>query len=214
MPRLAASRCCCARRSGAAAPGCALRSCCSPTTVAIGQREPPAVCGCIQLFVVVGFPGHDGLFVEIERRRRRGGLPLQAGGVPGIVRSRLAVAHRPQEINHGQQISHAEHGCAGGREHVQHLKFGHVAVIVVAARHAHVAEQELREEREIEADEDDQRGQARPAFGIQPAGNFRPPEMHAAEIAHDRASHHDVVEVGDHEISVGDVDVDAERGQE
>ena len=89
-----------------------------------------------------------------------------------------------------------------------------MAVIVITPRHAHVAEQELREECEIEADENDQRGQARPAFGIEPSGNFRPPEMHSAEIAHDRASDHDVVEVGDDEIGVGDVDVDAESGQE
>ena len=37
--------------------------------------------------------------------------------------------------------------------------------------------------------------------------------MHAAQISHDRAADHDVVEVGDDEISVGDVHVDAERGQ-
>ena len=38
--------------------------------------------------------------------------------------------------------------------------------------------------------------------------------MDAAEVGHDRAADHDVVEVGDDEIGVGDVDVDAERGEE
>ena len=34
--------------------------------------------------------------------------------------------------------------------------------------------------------------------------------MHAAEVSHDHAADHDVVEVGDYEISVGDVYVDAQ----
>jgi len=48
----------------------------------------------------------------------------------------------------------------------------HVAVIVIAARHAHVAEDELREEGEIESDEYDERGQACPTLGIEASGNF------------------------------------------
>ena len=53
-----------------------------------------------------------------------------------------------------------------------------------------------------------------PAFRIHAPGNLRPPEMHAAEVGHQRAAHHDVVEVGDDEVGVGDVDVDAEARQE
>src|ERR1700733_11585267 len=85
-----------------------------------------------------------------------------------------------------------------------------MAVIVIAARHAHVSKNELRKECQVEADEHNQGGQARPTFGIEAARNFRPPEMHAAQVAHDGTTHHDVVEVGDHEISIGDVDVDTE----
>ena len=77
-----------------------------------------------------------------------------------------------------------------------------------------VAEDELREECEVESDEDDQRCEACPAFRIQASGNFRPPEVEAAEISHERAADHDVVEVGDDEVGVGDVDIDAESGQE
>src|SRR6266496_6619303 len=43
-----------------------------------------------QLVVVIGFPGHDRLLVEVEGRRRRVGLPLQARGVPWVRRRRLA----------------------------------------------------------------------------------------------------------------------------
>jgi len=60
----------------------------------------------------------------------------------------------------------------------QDLELRHVAVIVIAARHAHVAEDELREEGEIESDEYDERGQACPTLGIEASGNFGPPEMH------------------------------------
>ncbi len=87
-------------------------------------------------------------------------------------------------------------------------------ILPVAARHSQVAQNELREERQVESDEHDQRGQTAQPFGIHAAGNLRPPEMHAAQIAHDRAAHHDVVEVGDHEIGVGDVHVDAQRTPE
>ena len=47
-------------------------------------------------------------------------------------------------------------------------------------------------------------------FGIHASGNLRPPEMHAAEVSHHRAADHDVVEVGDDEVGVGDVHVDAQ----
>src|ERR1700674_808039 len=66
------------------------------------------------LVVVIGFPGHDRLLVEVEGRGRRVGLPLQAGGVPWVRRGRLAVAHGPHEVDHGQQIADGENGRARG----------------------------------------------------------------------------------------------------
>jgi hypothetical protein len=80
--------------------------------------------------------------------------------------------------------------------------------LVVAARHAEVAEDELREERQVKSNKNDESGEPGPAFRIQLAGNFRPPEMHAAQISHQRAADHDVVKVRDHKISVVDVNVD------
>src|ERR1700745_3269926 len=52
------------------------------------------------LVVVIGFPGHDRLLVEVEGRGRRRGLPLQARGVPWIGRSWFAVPHGPHEVDH------------------------------------------------------------------------------------------------------------------
>src|SRR6266852_6071791 len=69
--------------------------------------------------------------VEVEGRGRRVGLPLQACGVPWVRRGRLAVAHGPHEVDHGQQIADGENGRARGREHVQDLEFGRVRIVPV-----------------------------------------------------------------------------------
>ena len=57
-------------------------------------------------------------------------------------------------------------------------------------------------------------GDAREELGVHPARHLRPPEVQAAQVAHDRAADHDVVEVRDHEVGVVQVDVEAERRQE
>ena len=51
-------------------------------------------------------------------------------------------------------------------------------------------------------------------FVVEAAADLRPPVVQAAEISHDRAADHDVVEVRDDEVGVGDVDVQADRGEE
>src|ERR1035441_2864005 len=137
---------------------------------------------------------------------------VEAGRGPRIVGRGLAVAHRPQEVEHGKQITNAEYRGASGREYVQHLEL--LRVLEVAARHAEVAEDELGEEGEIEAQENDQGCQTRQAFGIHPAGNFRPPEVQTAQITHERAPDHDVVKVCDHKIGIGDVNIDPQCGEE
>src|SRR5215468_63752 len=89
MPRLAAFLCCSSvakwcRRAGF--------SWASASTVAGGRvcnRDPLSV--LIDCVVVVGFPGHDGLLLEVVRRRRRRNRPLQPGSVPWIVGCGLAV---------------------------------------------------------------------------------------------------------------------------
>ena len=76
------------------------------------------------------------------------------------------------------------------------------------------AHQELWEERQVEADEDDDRGDAPQKVRVHPARHFRPPEMHRAQIAHEGPADHDEVEMGDDEVGVRDVHVDAERRDE
>src|SRR5215831_6871097 len=126
----------------------------------------------VDLLVVIGFPGHDRFFLEIESCRWRLRLPLESGCVPRIVGCRLAVAHRPEEINHGEQIADAEDRSARGREDVENLELGHVTIVGVTARHAEIPEDELGEEGQVEPDKYDQRCEAGPAFGIEFAGYF------------------------------------------
>ena len=78
---------------------------------------------------------------------------------------------------------------------------------MVAPRHPQISENELRQERQIEADEDEERAEPGPPLWIHPAGDLRPPVVKRSEVSHHRAAHHDVVEVGDDEVGVRDVDV-------
>src|SRR6202041_2527183 len=162
--------------------------------------------------VVVSVFSHYWNLLEIFRGRRRGRLPFETFRAPGIRSGNRAVANGPEQIDQRDQIADAENGSAGGRHHVEHLKFS--GVDGVAARHAQVAENELREEREVEADENYQRGETRPAVRIHASRNFRPPEMNAAQISHYGAADHDVVKVRDDEISPVEVHVCRERRQE
>ena len=73
---------------------------------------------------------------------------------------------------------------------------------MVATRHTEVAQNELRKEGQMEANEYHQSREAGPSFRIEPPGDFRPPEMNASQVGHDRAAHHNIVKVSDNEISV------------
>src|SRR5882757_8204271 len=130
---------------------------------------------------IVRLPIHNGSFVEIFSERRRSSLPCEAGCGPGIRSGNLAIAHRPREIDHRQEIAKRKNRGARGGHDVQDLKFGRV--IVIAARHAEPAKNELREECEIEAHEENDRGGTRKKFRIEAAGNLRPPEVQTGEPA-------------------------------
>src|ERR1039458_7217758 len=160
--------------------------------------------------VIVDFVSHDGCYVEIMHWRRRGGLPLQAGCAPRIGAGHFAIAQRPDEIDHGHQVPDGQHGCAGGGKHVQHLKL--VGVDMIAPRHPQISQNELREKRQVESQEDDERGELGPTLRIHAAGDLGPPVMQAAEVGHDGAAHHDVVEMRHHKVSVGNMHVEPQGG--
>src|SRR5258708_3254664 len=150
--------------------------------------------------------------MEIFGWRRRVGCPLEAGGRPGVLSGNFALVVGQGEVNHVQQGAERENRGARMGEHVEHLKFGRIAVI--AARHTEIAKNELREEGQVEAYEQGDRGDARQNFRIELAGNLGPPEVNAADVTHNSAADHDVVEVCNDEVGVVDVNVQAQGGEE
>src|SRR6267142_3244992 len=164
------------------------------------------------VIVVVRLPGDLGRDIEIFSARRRGRLPFEASAGPGIRAGYFTVAHGPSEINHRQQVAQREDGCSRRRHNIEHLKFRRVAGI--APGHAQVTKNELREKREIEAQEKSDGRNAGQKFRIQLAGDLGPPVVQSADVTHHRAANHDVVKVGDDEISVVEMNVQAETREE
>src|SRR5712672_2154024 len=164
------------------------------------------------VIVVVRLPSDFGRDVEIFSDRRRGRLPFEASAGPRIGAGYFTVAHGPSEINHRQQVAQRQDGSSGSGHYIEHLKFRRVAG--VAPGHAQITKNKLREKREIEAQEKSNRSDASQKFRIQLAGNLGPPVVQTADVTHHRSANHDVVEVGDDEISVVKMNVQAETGEE
>src|SRR5258708_25519883 len=104
------------------------------------------------ILVVVRLPGDFWRDIEILGKRRRGGLPFETSGWPWVGPGNFSVTHRPGQVNHRKQVAQRENGRSSGGHHIEHLIFRRIAGI--PARHAEVAENELREEREIESDKE------------------------------------------------------------
>src|SRR5437879_2804018 len=92
---------------------------------------------------------------EIVRRRRRARQPFETARAPRIGARTRATEDRPAEIAERQQVAYGEHRRARGGEDVEERELRRV--FVVAPRHAEPAEQVLREEGEVEAEEDGER---------------------------------------------------------
>src|SRR5207248_11577621 len=81
-----------------------------------------------------------------------------------------------------------------------------------AARNSKRTKEKLREESQVETEEDNYRRKLGPRFGVHAPGHLGPIVMHAAEISHDGSTHHNVMEMRDHEVSVSNMDVDTQCG--
>src|ERR687887_2791804 len=108
--------------------------------------------------VVIGGPRDAGLMLEVVLRRRRARLPFKAARAPRIRARARAKEERPPEVAKRQQVAQREHGGAGRGEEVEQreLRRG----FVIAPRHSEPAEEGLREERQVEAEEDGERRDA------------------------------------------------------
>src|SRR5678809_1760546 len=124
--------------------------CCSPGWCAARVGLLSLNGDLLELVVVVGFPGDGRNLVKVRSGRWRSRHPFQASGTPWVIICNLPVAHRPQEIHHREQGADRQDRCARSGEHVEHLEFWRI--LPIAPWHAHVAQDELREEGEIEPD--------------------------------------------------------------
>ena len=73
--------------------------------------------------------------------------------------------------------------------------------------HAARAEEELGEEGDVEADEDEHAPDDAPLVAVHAPEHLGPPVVDAADEGDEGGAHHDVVEVGDHEVGVVEVHV-------
>ena len=156
---------------------------------------------------------HERRVVEVVVvRRARGVGPLERSAAPRVAGGlgRL-LAQRQQAVDEHHQQPDAEHVAADRRHLVQRLQPRHVRVVVVAARHPLAPHHELDEERQVEADEHQQRRDLAERLVVELARHLRPPVVDAAEERDHGAPHHHVVEVGDDEVRVVQMDVDRER---
>src|SRR5208282_454760 len=117
--------------------------------------------------------------IKIFSRRRRGGGPLKTCRGPWIRACDFAVAHRPREINHRQEITQRQNGSSRGGHYVEHLELR--GIVVIAPRHAEIAKNELRKESQVKAEEQEHRGDARQKLWVKFSGDLWPPEMQTAD---------------------------------
>src|SRR3954470_7335803 len=119
--------------------------------------------------VFVRSPRDDWRLGKIPCRWRRRGRPLQASSAPRIVARDAAIAERPYQVRHRNQVADAEDRGACRRKHVQRLELRRVCV--VPARHTQVAEDELREERQIEPEKYDSGANLGEEFVVEPSAD-------------------------------------------
>src|SRR3984893_11055001 len=156
-------------------------------------------------------PGQLG---EVVPRRRATGGPLQRVAVPPRVvdSDHFAVAPALEDVPDERNHRRAKDECADRGDHVVHLESVGRQVIRVAARHPAVAQPVLNQERGVKTDERQPEMQLAQPLVEQPSGHLRRPEVGTGEGGeHDGPEQH-VVEVRDHEIAVGDVEVDRRAG--
>src|ERR1700683_170936 len=162
----------------------------------------------IEILVVVGLTRHDGNLGEIVLGWRRGRLPFETGGAPGVWWGFRSPNQRIQKVGGRQKVTEGQDTRSECRADVEEMKL--LGIKGVSSRHAHVAEKKLGKEGQIEADENDDRCETRRHFRVEPAGHLGPPVMQRSEIAHDHSADHDVMEMGDDEIGVVKMNVHGE----
>src|SRR6478609_3294698 len=175
----------------------------------------------LQHFGVVQFEGGSfgadpGQRLEVVPGWWAAGGPFQGVAVPpGVVGGGdFAVPQGPDDVPQERQQGGAEQERADGGDGVVEGESVGGQVVGVAAGHADDAEPVLDQEGDVESDEGGPEVQLAESFVEEPAGHFREPEIDPGEGGEHDGAEQDVVEVGDHEVGVGDVKVQGGGGED
>ena len=153
--------------------------------------------------------------VEVVPRRRAAGGPLErAAPAPRVVDLDQRALGGDVDVVEERQRRRTEQERAHRRDLVERGEAVGRQVVGVAARHALDTQPVLDEEGGVEADEQDPEVELAEALVEHPAGHLRPPEVEAGEHREHHGAEDDVVEVRDHEVGVGDVEVERRAGQD
>src|SRR3954447_20623885 len=93
--------------------------------------------------------------VEVPGGRRRRRVPLERVGQPGVVGGARAGACGLDDVDEEQQQADRHHAGSDRGDEVVRLHEAMIVIREVPARHSHQTQQVLREEGEVEADEDE-----------------------------------------------------------
>ncbi|MBG9885479.1 hypothetical protein ABE10_02525, partial [Bacillus toyonensis] len=146
---------------------------------------------------------------EVVTRRRAGGRPLERSAVaPWIVDRDLGrLPCRDPHVEEERQHRRAENDGADRRDLVLPCPVVVPRVVGVTTRHAVHAQPMLDEEGHMEADEQHPEVDVAQAFVEHASGPLRPPEVEAREHREHHGAEHHIVEVGHHEVGVGQEEV-------
>src|SRR5687767_14307614 len=86
-------------------------------------------------------------------------------------------------------------------------------IVVIASRHSTSSQQELREERHVEADEHERAADLSKLLVVHTAEHLWPPVMQSTQERNHCAAHHYVVEVRNDEVRVVKVNIDSQRSK-
>src|SRR3954468_13519913 len=152
--------------------------------------------------------------LEVPRRRRRRGVPLERVGEPRVVGGARTLARRLDDVDEEQQEADRHHTRTDRREEVVRLRQAVLAVGEVTTRHAHQAEHVLREEREVETDEHEpELGLTQSLVQYSPE-ELRPPVEQRGEEPEHGPSEKRVVHVRNDEVRVRHLPVEWEHRKE
>src|SRR5277367_5859957 len=154
MPKAVASRCCSTvskwwRRYAGCAWSCSGPACSAGrAAIAWLSNGRHLVLGFVrEPIVIVGLVVDDRRLDEVLGERRGLGLPLESSSLPRIRPGDRSILQRPGHVQHRHKVADPEHGRPGGGEDIQHLELRRIGMI--AARHAQIADDELREESQV-----------------------------------------------------------------